>query len=273
VQAAREQLDISERQACRYVGAARRMVRYVRMAKDDGPLRARLEELAAERRRFGFRRLAVLLRRDGVVVNIKRVLRIYREANLQVRKRVRRRVALGRGTPAPIVSRLNQRWSLDFVHDSLSSGRRIRTLNVVDDFSRECLAIEVDTSLPGGRVVRTLDAIAGVRGYPETIVLDNGTELTSLAMLCWARDRRVRLHFIQPGKPTQNAYIESFNGRFRDECLNEHDFSTLAEARATIEEWRLDYNASRPHRALQNRTPEEFVRELQTIAPPHLSVA
>lgn len=249
------------------------MVRYVRIVKDDGPLRARLEELAAERRRFGFRRLAVLLRRDGLVVNIKRVLRIYREANLQVRKRVRRRVALGRGTPAPMVSRLNQRWSLDFVHDSLSCGRRIRTLNVVDDFSRECLAIEVDTSLPGGRVVRTLDAIAGVRGLPETIVLDNGTELTSLAMLCWARDRRVRLHFIQPGKPTQNAYIESFNGRFRDECLNEHDFLTLTEARATIEEWRLDYNASRPHRALQNRTPEEFVRELQTTAPLHLSVA
>ena len=181
------------------------MIRYVRILKDDGPLRARLEELAAERRRFGFRRLAVLLRRDGVIVNIKRVLRIYREANLQVRKRVRRRVALGRGTPAPIVSRLNQRWSLDFVHDTLSSGRRIRTLNIVDDFSRECLAIEVDTSLSGQRVVRTLDAIASVRGYPETIVLDNGTELTSLAMLCWARDRRVRLHFIQPGKPAQNA--------------------------------------------------------------------
>ncbi len=149
------------------------MIRYVRMVKDDGPLRARLEELAAERRRFGFRRLAVLLRRDGIIVNIKRVLRIYREANLQVRKRVRRRVALGRGTPAPTVSRLNQRWSLDFMHDTLSSGRRIRTLNIVDDFSRECLAIEVDTSLSGQRVVRTLDVIADVRGYPETIVLDN----------------------------------------------------------------------------------------------------
>jgi putative transposase len=146
-------------------------------------------------------------------------------------------------------------------------------LNVVDDFSRECLAIEVDTSLSGQRVVRTLDAIASVRGHPETIVLDNGTELTSLAMLCWARDRRVRLHFIQPGKPTQNAHVESFNGRFRDECLNEHEFSTLAEARALIAEWRLDYNASRPHRALQNRTPEEFVRELQSITPPHLSAA
>ena len=152
MQAAREQLDISERRACRYVEANRRMIRYVRIPKDDGPLRRRLEELAAERRRFGFRRLAVLLRRDGLVVNIKRVLRVYREANLQVRKRVKRRVALGRGDPAPIVSRMNQRWSLDFVHDMLDSGRRIRTLNIVDDFTRECLAIEVDTSLSGRRV-------------------------------------------------------------------------------------------------------------------------
>ena len=273
MQAAREQLDVTERQACRYVGANRRMIRYVRIPKDDVELRSRLEELAAERRRFGFRRLAVLLRREGIVVNIKRVLRIYREANLQVRKRVKRRVALGRGTPRPDVNRLNQRWSLDFVHDSLSSARRIRTLNIVDDFSRECLAIEVDTSLSGQRVTRTLDAIAGARGYPETVVLDNGTELTSLAMLCWARDRRVRLHFIQPGKPTQNAFVESFNGRFRDECLNEHEFSSLAEARAIIEDWRLDYNANRPHRSLKNQTPEEFVRGLQSTPPLHLSAA
>jgi putative transposase len=249
------------------------MIRYVRIPKDDGPLRRRLEELAAERRRFGFRRLAVLLRRDGLVVNIKRVLRVYREANLQVRKRVKRRVALGRGDPAPTVSRMNQRWSLDFVHDMLDSGRRIRTLNIVDDFTRECLAIEVDTSLSGRRVARTLDAIAAVRGYPETLVMDNGTELTSVVMLCWARDRRVRLHYIQPGKPTQNAYIESFNGRFRDECLNEHEFTTLAEARSIIEDWRLDYNAARPHQSLSNRTPEEFVRELKIIQTLDLSVA
>ncbi len=161
------QFDISERQVCRYLRVNRRMIRYVRIAKDDGELRARLEELAAERRRFGFRRLAVLLRRDGIVVNIKRVLRVYREANLQVRKRVRRRVALGRGNPAPAVSMMNERWSLDFVHDTLESGRRIRTLNVVDDFTRECLAIEVDTSLSGLRVARVLDAIGEVRGYPK----------------------------------------------------------------------------------------------------------
>ena len=179
MQAARDQFGISERQACRYLRVNRRMVRYVRIAKDDAPLRLRLEELAAERRRFGFRRLAVLLRRDGLIVNIKRVLRVYREANLQVRKRVRRRVALGRGNPAALVTRRNERWSLDFVHDSLKFGRRIRTLNVVDDFTRECLAIEVDTSLSGPRVARVFDQIAFTRGYPTTIVMDNELSATT----------------------------------------------------------------------------------------------
>lgn len=188
------------------------MIRYVSIPKDDVPLRPRLEELAAERRRFGYRRLAVLLRRDGWKVNIKRVLRVYREANLQVRKRLKRRVAIGRGDLAAAAVSMNERWSLDFVHDTLESGRRIRTLNIVDDFTRECLAIEVDTSLSGHRVARVLDAIGSVRGFPQTIVMDNGTELTSIAMACWARDRKVRLHFIQPGKPTQNAYVESLHG-------------------------------------------------------------
>jgi len=249
------------------------MIRYVSIPKDDVPLRTRLEELAAERRRFGYRRLAVLLRRDGWKVNIKRVLRVYREANLQVRKRLKRRVAVGRGDlAAPAVS-MNERWSLDFVHDTLESGRRIRTLNIVDDFTRECLAIEVDTSLSGHRVARVLDAIGSVRGFPQTIVMDNGTELTSIAMACWARDRKVRLHFIQPGKPTQNAYVESFNGRFRDECLNEHQFATLGQARLIIEAWRIDYNTDRPHQALENRTPEEFARGLQIMLPLQLSAA
>lgn len=240
---------------------------------DDGPLRRRLEQLAAERRRFGYRRLHVLLRREGIVVNIKRVRRIYREANLQVRKRLRRRVALGRGNPAPMVANVNERWSLDFVHDTLGSGRRFRSLTIVDDFSHESLAIEVDTSLSGERVVRVLDAIAAVRSLPRTIVMDNGTELTSLTMLKWAADRGVRLHHIAPGKPTQNAYIESFNGRFRDECLNENTFSTLAEAREVIEAWRDDYNKNRPHSSLGNRTPEEFVRDVINQLPQPLSVA
>lgn len=156
----------------------------------------------------------------------------------------------------------NERWSLDFVHDTLRSGRRFRSLTIVDDCSRESLAIEVDTSLSGARVTRVLDAIAGARGYPQTLVMDNGTELTSLAMLRWAAEHRVRLHHIAPGKPTQNAYIESFNGRFRDECLNGHEFVTLDEARANIEEWRLDYNAHRPHAALGGLTPDEFCANL-----------
>lgn len=219
-----------------------------------------------ERRRFGFRRLTVLLRREGINDNVKRILRVYREANLQVRRRVKRRVALGRGNPASIVSRMNERWSLDFVHDTLRTGRKIRTLNVVDDFTRECLAIEVDTSLSGHRVARVLDAIAEGRGYPETLVMDNGTELTSLAMLVWARDRHVRLHYIAPGKPTQNAYVESFNGKFRDECLNENTFDSLSEAREEIERWRVDYNGTRPHRSLRQQTPEGFARSLENIA-------
>jgi putative transposase len=239
---------------------------------DDGPLRKRLEELAAERRRFGYRRLAVLLRREGVVVNLKRIRRVYGEANLQVRRRIRRRLALGRGNPAPIVAAMNERWSLDFVHDTLQSKRRIRALAVVDDFTHEALAIEVDTSLSGERVARVLDAIAAVRGYPKTIVLDNGPELTSLTILRWAVDRRVRLHHIAPGKPTQNAFIESFNGKFRDECLNENDFATLTEARSIIEAWRLDYNSHRPHSALGNRTPKEFVQDLLNLQPSPLLV-
>ena len=238
------------------------MFRYVRAAKDDAPIQKRLEELAVERRRFGYRRLHVLLLREGFVINIKRTRRIYRAANLQVRKRKKRRIALGRGNPRPMVSHINERWSLDFVQDTLQSGRRFRALTIVDDFTRESLGIEVDVSLSGARMARALDAIGSVRGFPEYIVLDNGPEMTSLAMLRWSLQRQVRLHFIDLGKPTQNAFIESFNGKFRDECLNENQFTTLIEARRTIEEWRTDYNLYRPHASLGNKTPEEFVREL-----------
>ena len=175
VRAIREGLVISERRACQIAKCNRRMFRYKSLRiTDDGPLRERLEELAAERRRFGYRRLHVMIRRDGWLVNIKRLRRVYREANLQVRKRVRRRVALGRGNPAPMVSTMNERWSLDFVHDTLNSGRRIRALTVVDDFTHESLAIEVDTSLSGERVTRVLDMLGEIRGLPRTLVMDNG---------------------------------------------------------------------------------------------------
>jgi len=273
VKAIRGRLAISERKACTVTQCNRRMFRYVRKIKKDGPIRHRLEELAAERRRFGYRRLHVLLRREGIVINIKRTQRIYQEAHLQVRRRIKRRVALGRGIPAPSVGRLNQRWSADFVQDTLRMRRRFRTLNVVDDFSHESLAIEVDFSISGSRMARVLEAIGEVRGYPETLVLDNGPENTSLAMLRWSLDHGVQLHFIAPGKPTQNAFVESFNGKFRDECLNEHEFSSLDEARKIIEAWRLDYNTTRPHASLQNKTPEEFVRGLTNQHLPPLAVA
>ena len=209
MQAIQKMLDISERQACRFLRANRRIVRYVRCRPGDANLKKRLEDPAAERRRFGFWRLTVLLRREGIKDNVKRTLRVYCKAKLQVRRREKRRVAPGRENPAPTVSKINARWSLDFVHDTLRTSRKIRTLNVIDNFKRECLAIEVDTSLPGNHVSRVLDAIADRRGYPENIVMGDGTELTSLAMLAWARDRNVRLHDIAPGKTAQNAYVET----------------------------------------------------------------
>ncbi len=254
-----QKTGLSERKACSVAACNRRTYRRVLKPNDDHDVLLRLKEYAQQRRRFGYRRLGILLRRDGIVVNHKRLYKMYARENLQVRKRMKRRVALGRGVPAPVVSTINERWSLDFVHDTLSNSRRIRTLNVVDDFTRQALAIEVDTSLSGQRVARTLDRIAMERGgYPKTIVLDNGTELTSLAMLEWSARTRVQLHFIAPGKPTQNAFIESFNGKFRDECLNDNIFGTLAEARAIIEAWRTDYNEHRPHKSLGNLTPNAF---------------
>jgi len=261
-----DKIGLSQTKACAVATCNRKTFRRVLRRLDDGPLLERLRELAAERRRFGYRRLGVMLRRDGIVANHKRVFRVYRSANLQVRKRAKRRVAFGRGEPPISTTSVNERWSLDFVHDTLQSARRIRALTIVDDFTRESLAIEVDTSISGTRMTTVLDRIADGRGYPKTIVMDNGTEMTSLAMLAWAASHRVRLHYIAPGKPTQNAFIESFNGRFRDECLNEHVFQTLAEARRTIETWREDYNARRPHKSLGHLTPNEFAEHQSQVA-------
>jgi putative transposase len=217
----------------------------------------------------------LVLRREGITDNHKRVGRVYRAAHLQVRKRVRRKLALSRGIPPPILAQRNLRWSLDFVHDRLRSGRRIRILTVVDDGTRESLAVEADFGFSGRRVTYVLDAIAAVRGLPDVIVLDNGPELTSRAMLRWSQEHRVRLHHIAPGKPIQNAYVESFNGKLRDECLNEHDFISLEEACSVIAVWREQYNRERPHKALAWRTPEEYAATLATITKPetlHLSV-
>jgi putative transposase len=262
----RERFAISERRACGLVGISRTAMRYQRRLRDDAALGQRLRELARERNRFGYRRLHVLLRREGLVVNLKRVYRLYRTEQLALRRRKRRRAAgLPRGPLLP-VTQPNERWSIDFVSDVLAWGRRFRLLTVVDTFTRESLAIEIDTSLPGERVVRVLDRVAAQRGAPREIVMDNGPELTGRVLDQWAYGRGVRLRFIDPGKPVQNAHIESFHSRLRDECLNEHWFTSLADARRIVEAWRVDYNQGRPHSALGYRTPDEFHRAQAQIA-------
>lgn len=251
----------SQRKACALVGIDRKSYRYASRRADDAALRQRLRELASERRRFGYRRLGLLLEREGLHVNHKKLYRLYKEEQLTVRKRGGRKRALGTRRPMTVPQGPNQRWSLDFLSDALVCGRRFRILAVVDDFSRECLALVADTSLTGLRVARELDRIADVRGYPCMVVSDNGTELTSNAILKWSRERRVEWHYIAPGKPMQNGFVESFNGRLRDECLNEHLFTGLKEAGRIIEAWRIDYNTRRPHTSLDGLTPREFAAQ------------
>ena len=257
-----ERHGLSQRHACELVGLDRSTLRYRCRRPDDSALRQRLKELAAERRRFGYRRLGWMLAREGHALNHKKLYRLYREERLMVRRRRGRKRALGTRAPMTLPIRINQRWSLDFVSDTLSDGRRFRILCIVDDFSRECLATVVDTSLGGVRVLRELERLTIERATPETVVSDNGTELTSGAVLRWAT-RRVAWHYIEPGKPVQNAFIESFNSKLRDECLNEYVFSSLGEARAIIEAWRHDYNQLRPHSSLGYLAPEEFAARNQ----------
>lgn len=260
---------ISERRACRIAGADRKMVRYQSKRAPDTELRGRLRELANERRRFGYRRLFVLLRREGESSGINRIYRLYREEGLMVRKRKARRKAIGTRAPILIEARPNARWSLDFVHDQLANGRRFRVLNVVDDVTRECLAAIPDTSISGRRVARELITLIERRGKPGMIVSDNGTELTSNAILTFAAAHRVEWHYIAPGKPMQNGFVESFNGRMRDELLNETMFRNLAHAKVVIAAWAADYNTERPHSALDYQTPTDYARNLTTaIARP-----
>jgi len=258
-----ERHGFSQRRACRLIGIDHSTLRYQSKRPDDAPLRQRLRELAQPRRRFGWRRLGWRrlgwrLIREGHAMNHKKLYRLYREEKLMVRRRRKR--ALGTRTPLSLPSTINERWSLDFVSDTFGDGRRFRILCIVDDFSRECLATVVDTSLSGVRVVRELEQLIRERGKPKIIVSDNGTELTSVAVLRWVPGR-VTWHYIEPGKPVQNAYIESFNSRLRDECLNEHAFLNLAEAREIIASWRLDYNHVRPHSSLGALTPIEFAQQ------------
>ena len=254
----REKLEVSERRACKMIGICRMTVRYRSRRLDDGRLRERMKVLADERRRFGYRRLHILLRREGYVVNHKRLFRLYKEERLIVRRRGGRKRAMGTRAPITLPLQPNQRWSLDFVSDQLLDGRRFRILTVVDDCTRECLALVADTSLSGMRVARELDQITIARGRPATIVSDNGTELTSNAILTWADESQVGWHYIAPGKPMQNGLCESFNGRLRDELLNETLFRSLPHARSALENWRCDYNTDRPHSRIGWLTPAGY---------------
>lgn len=252
--------EVSQRRACKVIGAERTSVRYRSIRPDEPAVRARLRELAGLRKRFGYRRLHILLAREGIRMNHKKLRRLYAEERLQVRRRIGRKRALGTRVPMALPQGPNQRWSLDFVADAFTDGRRFRVFTVVDDFTRECLALVADTSLSGVRVARELDAIIACRGKPCTVVSDNGTELTSMAMLRWGQEQQIEWHYIAPGKPQQNAFIESFNGRLRDECLNETLFTSLAHARAELANWKEDYNTIRPHSAIGYLTPTIYAK-------------
>lgn len=252
---------MSERWACRVIGCERMTIRYRPRRSDDSRLRERLVGLARERRRFGYRRLLIFLRREGFVVNHKRLFRIYREERLMVRKRGSRKRALGTRTTMPIPALPNELWVLDFVSDQLDSGRRFRILAIYDVCTRRCLAAIADFSLSGRRVARELDTLIARHGKPKAVGSDNGTELTSNAILLWAAQTGVAWYYIDPGKPMQNAFIESFNGRLRDEFLNETLFTSLAQARAALEEWRRDYNTVRPHSRIGWLTPAAYAAQ------------
>ena len=272
-----QQLGLSERRTCRTLGFSRSLLQYTPRPDHNTALRVRLKALAEERRRFGSPRLHVLLRREGWMVNHKRVERLYRQEGLSLRRKRRHKTGSHLRVAPPSPVRVNERWSMDFVTDSLTSGRRFRSLTIVDDHSRESVAIEADFSLTGVRVARTLDRLAATRGLPHVITVDNGPEFAGKALDAWAYQKGIRLQFIRPGKPVENAYIESFNGKYRDECLNENLFRTLDEARVIIETWRTDYNQYRPHSSLGNLTPEEFANQDRVRQPeprnPNLQVA
>jgi putative transposase len=254
---------LSERRSCCLAGLNRSTYQYTVKLRDDEPIRSRLKELAEQKKRYGAPLLTELIRREFGAVNHKRVERIYKEEGLQLPRKRRKGVKYERKQPLEPATRPNERWSIDFMSDSVSDGRKFRVLTIIDDFTRESVGMEADTGISGERVTRALDRIAESTGLPETLVMDNGPEFTSKAMLMWSESRGVRLHHIEPGKPNQNAFIESFNGTFRDGCLNQHWFESLSEARKIIERWRVEYNIERPHSSLGMMTPMEFRRAFE----------
>lgn len=265
--AMKEAKGISERRACGLAGIERSVMRYAPAPDGNVELRAKIIDLAAERRRFGYRRIHALVRREGIQVNHKRIYRLYRQAGLGVDQRRRKKRVYREREPLVLPRAPNEVWSMDFVMDSFSNARRIKCLTIVDDFTKQSVDIVADRSITGHYVTRVLDRIGQFWGLPKAIRTDQGPEFTSKALDQWAYRNGVQLKLIQPGKPTQNAYIESFNGKFRDECLNDHWFSTLAEARALIAAWRQDYNEGRPHSALDYLTPAEFATRYRAASP------
>ena len=261
-------IAISERRACGLVDIARSTARRApQESSSNQHLQGRIIDLAQARRRFGYRRIHDLLRREGVQANHKRVYRLYSEAKLGVRKRRRRKLVAVDRQVLSAASHPNAVWSLDFVMDALANGRRIKCLTVVDDFTRECLDIAVDFGISGGYVVNVLERIGQFRGLPKAIRTDQGPEFTSRVMDRWAYAKQIDLKLIMAGKPTQNAYIESFNGKFRDECLNDHYFTNLTHARAVINDWRRDYNESRPHSSIGRIPPAEYAARHRSKGP------
>jgi putative transposase len=264
--------NLSERRTCKLLEVDRSSYRYEPQPDRNAVLRQELITLARQKPRYGYRRLGVLLERRGVRANHKRLYRIYRQEQLAVRRLRRKRLARP-AMPVAMLNRANQEWSMDFVMDGLATGRALRLLTVVDNYTRECLAIEVDSCLSSQRVTRVLEWVMEQRGTPEGVRCDNGPEFTSRHFLAWCEERRIGLLHIQPGRPMQNGYVESFNGRLRDECLNANWFSTLADARQKIELWRNDYNQQRPHSSLGYRTPTEFAALLESQRGKELWVA
>ena len=251
------QHDFGPRRARRLAGISRKAMRHRPVDRGDEALKARLKVLGERYPRYGHLLLHAMLKAEGLVENRKRTYRLCTELGMQVRTRRRRKLVRPR-VPMSLPTRVDERWSMDFIHDQLSDGRRLRILNVVDDFSRACVGQLVDTSITGQRLARYLEELGAKRGLPRTIVLDNGPEMTSKAMFFWSQEAGVRLHFIQPGKPTRNAIVERFNGRFRDSCLNLHWFRDLHEAREIVSKWRTHYNTERPHSALGYQPPARF---------------
>jgi putative transposase len=254
-----EKFQRSERQACKLLEVDRSSYRYEPRPRDDGRIREEMVVLAKQKPRYGYRRLGVLLARRGWKLNHKRLYRLYREEHLAVRRLKRKRLVRP-AMPVAELTRANQEWAMDFVMDGLATGRAVRALTVVDEYTRECLAIEVDSCLSSRRVTRVLEWAIQQRGRPEALRCDNGPEFTSRHFLAWCEEQQIRLIHIQPGRPMQNGRVESFNGRLRDECLNANWFATLGEAKQKIEEWREEYNRERPHSSLGYRTPEQFAQ-------------